>query len=134
MRLLKLWSPVLLWAAIILSAANDSFSAGETRGWLERLFGRELPDFVNVAFRKAGHVVAYAILGALTWRADRRLPVVFGIVLLVAATDEYWQGLSSMRQGSVWDVLLDLFGAVVAVWVLRRIRTTAPGSSGAAGS
>lgn len=118
MRFLKLWLPVFVWAAIILSAANDSFSSGETRGWLERLFGRELPEFVNFAFRKGGHVVVYAILGALAWRADRRLPVVFSIVLLVAVTDEYRQGLSPMRQGSGWDVLLDASGAALAVWAL----------------
>jgi VanZ family protein len=120
MRLVKLWLPVLVWSAIILSAANDSFSAGETRSWLDRLFGRELPQFVNVAFRKGGHVVAYAILGALAWRADRRLPVVFSVVLLVAVTDEYRQGLTRMRQGSAGDVLLDAFGAALAVWALTR--------------
>ncbi|HEY0156550.1 MAG TPA: VanZ family protein [Thermoanaerobaculia bacterium] len=115
MRLLKLWLPVALWAALILSASNDSFSADETGGFLARLFGGEIPFVVHYAIRKGGHLVAYGILGALAFRANRRLAVAFVVVLLVAAIDETNQGMTRLRTGSVWDVLLDLAGAALAI-------------------
>ena len=55
LRLLKLWLPVVLWAAVILSAANDQFSTAHTQGWLTRLFG-DLPPIANHVFRKGGQV------------------------------------------------------------------------------
>jgi VanZ family protein len=122
MRLIKLWLPVVIWAAIILSASNDSFSADETGGLLERLFGREMPHAVNVAVRKAGHLLAYGILGALAFRANRRLAVAFGVVLLVAVIDESNQGMTRLRTGSAWDVLLDLAGAALAIIVFPAAR------------
>jgi VanZ family protein len=122
MRVIKMWLPVVLWAAIILSASNDTFSADETGSLLDRLLGREMPWLVNVAFRKAAHLVAYGILGALVFRADRRLAVVFGLVVAVAAADEFSQGFTLKRTGSAWDVLLDLAGAWLAVIVFPAAR------------
>ncbi|MEO8380900.1 MAG: VanZ family protein, partial [Acidobacteriota bacterium] len=80
MRLLKNWLPVVLWAAIILSAANDQFSDEQTAGWLERLFRQPMPRAVNVVLRKSGHVLTYALLGLLAFRAHRT----FSVALLVA--------------------------------------------------
>ena len=122
MRLVKLWLPVVIWAAIILSASNDAFSADETGSFLDLLFGRPMPWAVNVAVRKGGHLLAYGILGALAYRANRRLAVAFGVVLLVASADEYSQGLTLTRTGSPWDVLLDLAGAALAVIVFPAAR------------
>jgi len=120
MRLAKLWLPVLIWAALILSASNDSFSSDESREWLETLVGRELPDFVNFAVRKAGHVFFYGVLGALAFRADRRVLVALGVVLLVASVDEYRQSLSAARSGTPWDVLLDVCSALLVILAIRR--------------
>jgi len=116
-RALKLWLPVVVWAGLIISAANDTFSAGNTAGLLERIFG-EVPYVLHVLIRKGSHVVVYAILGALTWRADRRWTVVIGIALVVAGTDEWMQSRAANRTGTSWDVLLDLIGAALAVWLV----------------
>lgn len=120
MRLAKLWLPVLIWAALILSASNDAFSSDESREWLETLLGRELPELVNFAVRKAGHVFFYGVLGALAFRADRRVFVASGIVLLVASVDEYRQSLSAARSGTPWDVLLDVCSALLVILAIRR--------------
>ena len=117
-----MWLPVVLWAALILSTSNDAFSAGETGTFLDRLFGRPMPYVVNVLFRKCAHLAGYGILGALAFRANRRLAVAFGVVLLVATADEYSQGLTLTRSGSPWDVLLDLTGAALAVIVFPAVR------------
>lgn len=121
MRFLKYWLPVIVWAAIILAASNDRFSATNSRSWLERLLGRDVPHAVNVAFRKAGHVAVYGVLGALAWRADRRVAVAMGISLAVAVMDEGNQAMTVTRSGSVLDVLLDGVGAGMAVAGLRRL-------------
>jgi VanZ family protein len=121
MRLLKLWLPVVLWAAVILSAANDQFSAEHTQGWFERLFGRELPYAAHVAVRKMAHLLEYGILGALAWRADRRAFVAIAIAVLVAIADESIQASTVTRTGSPWDVALDGVGATLAVFAARRL-------------
>jgi VanZ family protein len=120
MRRTLLWLPVIVWAAIILSSSNDSFSADQSRGWLATVFGREVPYAVNYTMRKAAHLIAYGILGALAWRAEKRVSLALIVTLLVAMTDEYSQGLTRSRTGSSWDVLLDVCGAVLAMAWLRR--------------
>lgn len=113
MTLLRKWLPVVIWAAIILSAANDRFSDEETAGWLERSLGVGLPRAVNFALRKSGHVLSYAILALLAWRAHHRLGVVLAVALTVAVTDETMQAMTLTRDGSAFDVLLDTSGALL---------------------
>jgi VanZ family protein len=118
MRHLKLWLPVILWAALILSSSNDNFSSDQSGEWLEWIFGSGVPDFANYLCRKATHLVVYGILGALAWRADRRLTIALGVCLLVASIDEWRQSEAAARSGSAWDVLLDLTGAVMAIFIV----------------
>ena len=122
MRRLLPWLPAIVWAAIILSASNDSFSANESRGWLATLFGREMPYALNFLMRKSGHLLAYGLLGALAWRAEKRIGVALTVVLLVAMADEYSQGLTRSRTGSAWDVVLDLCGAFLALSAFPAVR------------
>jgi VanZ family protein len=121
LRLLKLWLPVIVWAAIILSAANDEFSNANTQGWLARLFG-DLPPIANHIFRKGGHIAAYAILGLLAWRAHRMLFAALAIVIGVAIADETMQSMTLTRQGSPYDVLLDTCGALLALICVPAVR------------
>jgi VanZ family protein len=121
LRVVKLWLPLILWAAIILSAANDEFSNDHTRSWLERIFG-DVPQIVNVVFRKSGHIVAYAILGLLAWRAQRTLRGALLIVLAVSIADETLQSTTLTREGSPYDVLLDTCGALLALTVVPAVR------------
>jgi VanZ family protein len=114
MRFVRYWLPVILWASLILSAANDRFSDKHTEGWLERLFGRVRPE-VNAVVRKSAHVGEYAILALLSWRARRTLAAPLLICLLVASTDETLQGMTATRTGSPADVALDMCGAVAAL-------------------
>jgi VanZ family protein len=119
-RTWKQWLPVALWAGLILWSANDDFSASNTGGWLRAIFG-EVPYVLHVLIRKATHVVVYAILGFLIWRADRRAVVILGVALLVASADEWLQSRALNRTGTPWDVLLDLCGAALPV-LLQRAR------------
>lgn len=123
MRVLKSWLPVIVWAAIILSAANDRFSDEQTAGWLDGLFGMALPSAVNVVMRKSGHMLAYAVLALLAWRAHRTFAVAFLVALAVAIADETMQAMTVTREGSGLDVLLDVCGAALALLALAAMRS-----------
>jgi VanZ family protein len=125
------WTAVALWTAVILLSSSDSFASTETGGVLARLLGphvsAETLATINFLIRKAAHVVAYGILGALAWRAAGRAGVAMLIVLVVATVDEWHQSTTALRSGSPWDVLLDLAGAAIAIslglrWQSRRVR------------
>lgn len=121
MRFLSLWLPVVLWATLILSAANDQFSDKKTEGWLDRLFGRVRPE-VNALMRKSAHVGEYAVLSLLAWRARRTWVAPLLICLLVASADETLQAMTITRTGSPADVALDMCGAVAALIVVPAAR------------
>lgn len=134
MRALRLWLPVVLWSAIILAAADSSFSSTSTSGWFERTFGFELGIWPHAIVRKSAHLFEYAVLALLAWRASRRLGIAVLVAFVVAVLDETRQSLSPSRTGSLWDVILDTSGAFLAVVAWERIRakrsTSAPGASG----
>lgn len=120
-RFVKLWLPVIVWTVVILWASDDSFSSGQSRGWLARLFGGEVPYGLNFTIRKLGHIIAYGILGALAWRADRRFAVAIAVTLIVAVTDEWRQSLTLTRTGTVWDVVLDVAGSWLGMVSARKL-------------
>ena len=126
MSVLKRWLPVVAWSAVILLTSNDRFSAAHTGELLRVIFGIPVPEAINTAMRKLAHLTGYGILGALAWRAarvdfKRSLIAAFAVVLLVASIDEWHQSMVASRGGSGWDVLLDLIGASIAIWLFRRI-------------
>lgn len=120
---LKLWLPVIVWAALILSASNDTFSSNHSQSWLATVLGHNVSHGLNVAVRKLGHLVAYGILGALAFRADRRILVAVAVALVIASIDEWQQSLTLQRTGTPWDVMLDLCGAWLGIVTMRRFRS-----------
>jgi VanZ family protein len=81
-------------------------------------------------FYKSGHIIAYAILAWLWWRAlaPRRqvawsiLSVAFSLTVLYGISDEIHQLFVPSRYGRLADVLFDASGALLAVLLLRRFR------------
>jgi VanZ family protein len=120
---LKSWLPVIVWAAIILSASSDTFSSNHSQSWLTTILGHGISHSVNIAIRKLGHLVAYGILGALAFRADRRILVAVAIALLIASIDEWQQSMTLQRTGTPWDVMLDLCGAWLGIVTIRKFRS-----------
>ena len=83
---------------------------------------------ILVVVRKCAHIIEYAVLALLLWRALRTLPslrtkplMVFGTVLLgcalFAATDEFHQTFVKSRTPSVRDVFLDVGGALLGLLI-----------------
>lgn len=124
MSALKRWLPVVAWSAVILLTSNNQFSSAHTGAWIDTILGFPVPHWVNVAFRKTLHLTGYGILGALAYRATEWREVVKAtlVVALVASIDEWHQSTQLARRGSPWDVLLDVTGALLAIWLMIRVQ------------
>ena len=130
-RLYRYWLPAIVWAALIFAGSTDLLAASHTGGWLEAIVAAVLRhpaspeqfDRLHFAVRKAGHLLEYAILGSLLFRAIRedrpgwKLRWALGaiaIAALYAASDEWHQSFVPTRTASVWDVVIDTTGATLA--------------------
>lgn len=134
---LKAWIAAILWLIVIAIESSALLSANNTSRilypLLHYLFGLDWARFHEWHFyiRKGGHVVGYAILSVLLFRAWRAtLPAIDGAkwtwrwtgiallgTVLVASLDEWHQSLLPSRTGRWEDVVLDT-GAGVAAQVL----------------
>jgi VanZ family protein len=128
------WLPPLLWMGLIWSVSSNIGSAEHSAGlfgWIvSALFPwATLPQIAlaHLVVRKVGHVVEYAILAALWFRAlygGRRLPstqsalTALTISVTWAIVDEVHQSFVPSRTGSSLDVVLDSTGAVLALLIL----------------
>lgn len=142
---IRYWWPVGAWIALILLASGD-ISSAEVSGTLlsavlGKLFGGVDSDtfrLMHFGLRKAGHIVEYAVLSALLFRAWRGAAAdstapgwrrrwaarALGICLVIAASDELRQWFTASRGASILDVLLDMTAAAAVQlliwWVVRR--------------
>jgi len=131
--LLKAWIAAILWLIVISVESSSLLSAHNTSRilypLLHSLFGMAPESFEDLHFyiRKGGHVVGYAILSILLFRAWRAtLPTagkakwawhwatiaLFGTAI-VASLDEWHQSFLAGRTSSFHDVLIDTGGAVL---------------------
>ena len=132
---LKYWLPLLIWGSVIFVGSTNLMSAEHTSRfvvpfllWLKPGMSPQRIWVILVVLRKCAHVVEYAVLALLLWRAVRNTPVlgarmlvVFGGVMLgcalFAASDEFHQTFVKSRTPSVRDVLLDIAGATLGLLV-----------------
>ena len=103
------------------SAGSPGFS-GQFLSWLIPA-SSPVFDPAHVLVRKSGHVLAYALLGALDFRAVRGASegwtlrwsiIAAALAIAVAILDEWHQSMVPMRTGSAWDVLIDFSGITLA--------------------
>jgi VanZ family protein len=107
---LALWAPVLVWAVVIFTLSSiPSLSTG-LGTW-------------DLVLRKLAHLVEFAILGALLFRALRREPAAVALGAAYAATDEIHQAFVTGREGSPFDWLVDVVGVAAGVLLLSRRRS-----------
>jgi VanZ family protein len=143
-RFLRYTLPAIVWSAVILWAAGGTFSSPHTSGFLQHfiraLFGHELSDMtaaiINVVIRKLAHVTEYALVGWLWFRAIRadaaerwtlRWSVSAVVIsILVASSDELRQSFYPSRTASVFDVIVDTCGAVLAQLITKRLGVRRP--------
>jgi len=113
---------------------NTSRIIGPIVRWLVPGITDEALGRIVFGVRKTAHVTEYAILTLLCWRA-RRGPIcgdrrswrwsdaafAFAVAVAFASSDEWHQSFVPARQASGWDVLLDLCGAALGLFVLWRL-------------
>lgn len=134
-RFLRYWLPLLLWMCIIFTASSDTKSAHHSsvifEPFIRWLFPHLSDDHVGQLhhlFRKCCHLMEYAFLAYLAWRAlhqprkgDRRpwrwdqAGLALAIVFLYAGTDEFHQVWVPGRTALVSDVIVDTCGGAIGL-------------------
>jgi VanZ family protein len=108
-RLLTVWLPVLVWAAVIFTFSSiPSLSTG-LGTW-------------DTILRKGAHLTEYAVLGGLLYRALGREPLALAVGIAYAATDELHQYFVRGRHASPVDVAIDAVGIAVGMLLWLRLR------------
>ena len=108
-RLLTVWLPVLIWAAVIFTLSSiPSLSTG-LGTW-------------DTILRKGAHLTEYAVLGGLLYRALGREPLALAAGIAYAATDELHQSFVRGRHASPVDVAIDAVGVAVGMLIWLRLR------------
>jgi VanZ family protein len=150
----KAWLPALVWLGLIVIESTARLSAENTGRilypLLHFLFGMDPVQFLtwHVVIRKTGHVVGYAVLSLLlfrAWRATLSVPghprwsiawarVALAMTALVASLDEWHQSFLPSRTGTIRDVLLDTaagLGAQIMLffWMSRDQKSGPPRAS-----
>jgi VanZ family protein len=104
-RPVSLWLPVLVWAGFIFAFSSiPGLSSGVS---------------FDEILRKAAHVVEYAMLAFLLWRATRDEALAFFGAVLYSATDEFHQAFVRGRHGAPRDIAFDATGALLALLLVR---------------
>jgi len=108
-RLLTVWLPVLVWAAVILAFSSIPGLSSGLGTW-------------DTILRKGAHVTEYAVLGGLLYRALGREPLALAAGIAYAATDELHQHFVRGRHASPVDVAIDAVGVAVGMLLWLRLR------------
>jgi VanZ family protein len=126
------WVPVIAWMLLIFVGSTDVLSAEHTSRflvpflrWLDPHISFATIAHINIVVRKLGHVIEYAILAGLIWRALRAtLASASGLLIaaitllasaLFAISDEFHQSFVPTRTAAENDVIIDICGAIVAI-------------------
>jgi len=150
-NLLKAWIAAILWLIVIAIESTALLSSSNTSRilypLLHYLFGLDWDHFEVWHFfiRKGGHVVGYAILSILAFRAWRETFPALGnppwtarwasiavlMTAFVASLDEWHQSFIPSRTGRWQDVVLDSCAGIAAqllllLWLKNFARSTAP--------
>jgi VanZ like protein len=104
---LRLWAPVVLWAAVIFTFSSIPDLGTGLGTW-------------DLVLRKLAHGAEYAVLGALLLRALREEIPAFVAGVGYAITDELHQHFVPGRAARPLDVLIDSAGVALGIAVWRR--------------
>ena len=104
---LRLWAPVVLWAAVIFAFSSVPDLGTGLGTW-------------DLTLRKLAHVGEFALLGALLLRALREELPALALGVAYAASDELHQHFVEGRLASPLDVLIDTVGVAIGILLWRR--------------
>ena len=129
----RYWLPVLVWLGVLFLGSSDLMSAEQTSRflgpflrWLEPEITAEAIAQIHLLVRKGAHLMEYAVLAILLWRAIYRgttLKMKMSILCasvwiaaaLLAGADEFHQSFIASRTSSAGDVLIDTIGVTIGL-------------------
>ncbi|MEK9143211.1 MAG: VanZ family protein [Patescibacteria group bacterium] len=115
MKFIAVWLPVIAWMAVIFFlSGRSSVQVAEE-------------PLINFLFFKTLHVIEYAVLFVLYFRALKNAVGAFLLTLLYAAIDEIHQMFVPTREGRLRDVIIDAIGATIAWISINQLLPRAPG-------
>ena len=114
MKKLIYWLPVVIWAGVIFVLSSNPVAPASAIDW---------QDFM---VKKTAHVIEYAILFVLVYRATKNGLFSLLFVVLYASSDEYHQTFVFGRTGKVRDVLIDAGGGVASWLIIAKWLPQAP--------
>jgi VanZ family protein len=114
LKLIDLWLPPLLWAALIFHFSSGTIPVASPVYW---------QDFT---IKKIGHVLLFGALAVLVYRAlrgeglSRKKAALWSVVIafFYGGTDEFHQRFTQGREATVRDVFIDGFGAGVVIYLI----------------
>jgi len=130
------WLAVALWCILVIFGSTGIGSVEHSEQLLRPLLDRWEPwygffgaDNFHAALRKAAHVVLFFVFAILVWRAIRIPPAwpvgafkmgvgVLFLCLILSVISEALQMLTPHREAKVQDVLLNMGGAILAVFLM----------------
>jgi VanZ family protein len=135
---LQYWLPAVVWMILIFSASADRKSYEHSSTLFEPLLRWLFPGLSSLTvaelhhlFRKTCHLLEYAVLGCLIWRALRKprhrdprpwnwseAGLALAVVFAYAASDEFHQIFVPSRTPLVSDVLIDTCGGAAGLLLL----------------
>jgi VanZ family protein len=104
---LRLWVPVVAWAAVIFALSSVSDLGTGLGTW-------------DLVLRKLAHAAEFALLGLLLARALGRDRIAFALGVAYAVSDELHQHFVPGRVGAPLDVVIDAVGVGLGVLAWRR--------------
>ncbi|MGA2910241.1 MAG: VanZ family protein [Candidatus Microgenomates bacterium] len=122
LKLLNLWLPPFLWAALIFHFSSGTIPVASPVYW---------QDFV---VKKTGHILLFGALAVLIYRAllgegvDRKKAAIYSVIfaMFYGATDEFHQMFTQGRESTVRDVFIDGIGAGVAIYLIYKFLPKLP--------
>jgi VanZ family protein len=108
-RVLTMWLPVVVWAAVIFAFSSIPDLGTGLGTW-------------DTVLRKGAHMAEYAVLGVLLYRAFAREVPALAAGIAYAATDELHQHFVRGRNASPVDVAVDAVGIAIGMLVWLRVQ------------
>ena len=132
----RMWRPGAHWWLAVLAIAVAIFGLSSIPA--ASLFTPGPPEgLLNAVFKKAAHMAFYGALAVALQRALELRPGSWRWALLVAAlygvSDEWHQSYVPGREATLRDVVFDVLGAGLGLWLYARLVASGPNERGAHG-
>ncbi len=121
-KIINFWAPPLIWGALIFSVSSTSVPQVSTS------------YTVDFTLHKLAHIIEYAILGILVYRAlkeeniSRKEAVIYAIIIAAfyGFTDEFHQSFTPHRTTRLRDVIIDTIGATAGILIVWKLLPKMP--------